>query len=83
MSNCKQCGAENLCDTWTDKKYIEKAKLEPNRLLFWLQYHRNILRASKDVCDNPPRFDALWKSVFGSPKKFKNHETRERKVVTK
>jgi hypothetical protein len=66
----------SLCGNWSDQKYLLEAQREPRRLEFWLQYYPDIVQASRSVCDNPPRFDATWKSAFPDPTEFRALEQR-------
>lgn len=60
---------------WTDEKYIQEAKKEPDRLSFWRRYTKTELEASKEVCNNPPQFDNAFRKEFPDPVKYlKNKE---------
>lgn len=59
-----------MSDIWSDEKYLEEAKREPERLVFWRKYNRTELEASKSVCDNPPRFDKQFARIFPDPVRY-------------
>jgi hypothetical protein len=64
---------------WSAAKYRREAKREPARLKFWLQYHDDIDRASRDVCDNPPGFDEYWRQMFPNAKRYRAQQIIERR----
>ena len=56
---------------WTNEEYISRAKKEPERLKFWLQYFpKDELEASQCVCNNSPDFDKNWVKQVGTPEQF-------------
>jgi hypothetical protein len=76
-------GARKMSREWSDKKYLREARREPERLAFWLPYSRDILDASKSVCDNPPSLDMQFREVFPNPARYKKERAQEAKVAAR
>ena len=50
---------------WPDERCIDWAEtFEPERIQFWLKYHKDYTRACRAVAENIPSFDNLWEETF-------------------